>query len=77
MELKKTRRGFLIGNFKDSNNKECSIQESSVATYGAIWLGVNGTARMHIGRTQAAELIPLLQYFVDYGMLPAPLEVKS
>lgn len=41
MEIKKTSRGFCYGDFTDLNNDECSIQESSLATQPAIWLGIN------------------------------------
>ena len=40
MKLKKTIRGFKRGEFKDADNTECSIQESS-ACGAYIWLGVN------------------------------------
>lgn len=36
----KTERGFVKGTFTDRYGVECSIQESSLATEGAIWLGV-------------------------------------
>lgn len=36
-----TPRGFKSGEFKDYYDIECSIQESSLASPGAIWLGVN------------------------------------
>jgi len=37
--LRKTGRGFLIGEFRDGNGEQCSIQESSVATEPYLWLG--------------------------------------
>lgn len=30
------------------------------------------SGRMHLSQTQAAELIPLLQHFVEHGELPRP-----
>jgi hypothetical protein len=85
IEVKNNDRGFAIGEFKDLYDKDCSIQESSLATKAAIWLGCNeGThvkdvgreevclARMHLDRKRARSLILLLQYFVDHGCLPVP-----
>ena len=40
-EFTKTARGFNISSFKDRYGEECSLQESSLATESAIWLGVN------------------------------------
>jgi hypothetical protein len=78
MQTERTPRGFQRGAFTDINGEACSIQESSIATIDAIWLGMNaGThvggeclARMHLSRTMAAELIPLLIAFVETGRLP-------
>lgn len=38
---RKTHRGFDLIEFKDFNNEKCSLQESSLATESAIWLGVD------------------------------------
>lgn len=70
-------RGFMRGNFLDYNEKECSIQESSLAQPEAIWLGMDaGThihgecmARMHLTRDMAYELSSLLLRFADTGKL--------
>ncbi len=40
-KLTDTVRGFPILLFDDCYDKECSIQMSSVATYDAVWLGIN------------------------------------
>lgn len=92
MQTTPTERGFQRADFTDRYGEACSIQESSLATEDAIWLGVNdprpkvcvpgegwkevplpeGTffsGRMHLTREQVAELIPLLQRFVDTGRL--------
>lgn len=77
IEFKKTQRGFLFGEFKDRYGAECSIQESSLATEAAIWLGVdkdhNGQevqfGRMHLTQDMAKELIPVLRYFAMTGQL--------
>ena len=39
--MAKTDRGFELGKFTDRYGTECSIQESSLATEAAIWLGVD------------------------------------
>lgn len=41
MEMTKTPRGFQQLVFTDRNGQECSLQESSLATEEAIWLGIN------------------------------------
>ena len=41
INLCKTARGFQRGDFADLYGHECSIQESSLATDSAIWLGCN------------------------------------
>jgi hypothetical protein len=48
---KYTKRGFRIDEFNDLYGKKCSIQESSLATRAAIWLGCEeGTHYDHEGR---------------------------
>lgn len=65
-------RGFLRGEFTDRYGEKCSIQKSSLASEDCIWLGCNRPrgARMHLTREMAADLIPLLQHFVETGDLP-------
>lgn len=78
LKFYRTQRGFVRSDFRDLYGAECSIQESSLATDYAIWLGcdegshVDGTccARMHLNREQAAALIPVLERFVKSGHLP-------
>jgi len=62
-------RGFLKGEFHDRYGSKCSIQKSSLASEDCIWLG-RQKARMHLTRQMAADLIPLLQHFVETGELP-------
>lgn len=79
MKLKpeKNELGFKIANFVDLYGDKASIQESSLATDNAIWLGLNeGThhqgeclARMHLNQEQVAALLPLLERFVKTGHL--------
>lgn len=78
LETQRDERGFLYATFLDRYDAPCSIQESSLASEPALWLGCDtGThhagrcmARMHLTQAQAANLIPLLQYFVENGSLP-------
>jgi len=98
--LKKTKRGFKVGVFTDLYGNECSIQDSSLATQDAVWVGIDdpkpqvlipgegwqpvefpeGTAfwtRMHLGRDQAAELIEVLQRFVNTGSISESFNPES
>ena len=68
MKLKQTLRGFYVADFKDFNNNDCSIQESSLATDDCIWLGCK-EGRMHLDKKQAKKLIKLLERFVKTGFL--------
>lgn len=80
MKAKKTDRGFTYYTFEDRYKQECSLQDSSLATEAAIWLGVENTgphiyskdvtSRMHLTTEQVKDLIPLLQHFVEKGFLP-------
>jgi hypothetical protein len=70
-------RGLYGFRFKDHYKNKCSVQESSIATIGAIWLGVDEQGpgisyptRMHLTQDQVKQLIPMLQYFVEHGRLP-------
>lgn len=72
----KTRnnRGFERLDFKDRYAVDCSIQQSSLATEQALWLGVDDIypanfdspyGRMHLNVDQVKRLIEELQYWVD------------
>lgn len=75
-------RGFLKGKFKDRYGEDCSIQKSSLATEDCIWLGCDHEtvdkqgrpcgARMHLTQEMVADLLPMLQHFVETGELPQP-----
>lgn len=78
LKLEPTQRGFARADFEDLYGSHCSIQESSLATEAAIWLGVHEgsphyedrtSSRMHLNQEQAAALIPLLEHFVKTGRL--------
>lgn len=80
-----TQRGFSRWEFDDLYQQKCSLQNSSLATEGAIWLGVDNTgpslegpngkkneqvgARMHLSRKQVEQLLPLLHNFVEKGSI--------
>ena len=68
LALGATERGFEKAKFSDIYGENCSIQESSLASQSAIWLGVDDH-RMHLDRDMAAALIPLLWQFVATGKL--------
>jgi hypothetical protein len=75
--LKPTQRGLLRGEFEDRYGKQCNIQESSLATDEAIWLGIEAVsvdgvdydARMHLTKQQVRDLLPILRYFARNGNL--------
>jgi hypothetical protein len=75
MRLESTPRGFARGNFVDRYGSGCSIQESSLATERAIWLGVDipfdgePDTRMHLTIEMVQDLLPLLHRFVETGTL--------
>ena len=41
MKIGKTSRGFKHADFQDRYGEKCSIQESSLATEAALWLGID------------------------------------
>jgi hypothetical protein len=78
LKFRKTARGFARADFKDFNGDPCSVQESSLATEDAIWLGLNEgkhavdgvcLARMHLDREGAGRLADVLRRFSDTGKL--------
>lgn len=106
MTLKRenTARGFGLLKSIDLYGAAYNVQESSLASERAIWLGIDDpnplvmavdarqlgvetdqtagwvayplpgqvqlTTRMHLNQQMAAELIGVLQHFVDAGVLP-------
>ena len=86
--MEHTERGFGLIKFKDSYGCDCSLQMSSAATLGHIWLGMDADnegnpvgpkhlgvslgARMHLSRAQVADLLPYLQHFAATGELGLP-----
>ena len=68
LDFRPTRRGFWRAEFKDRYGFACSLQESSLATEDAIWLGAD-RSRMHLVQEQAAALWPSLKRFAETGSL--------
>lgn len=79
MKKGETSRGFALLTFKDTYDKPCSIQESSLASYPAIWIGYDGdqekhpvtgelmTCRMHLNKNMAKEIGLKLLEFAETG----------
>jgi hypothetical protein len=75
-----TSRGFGRIEFSDIYGAECSIQESSLATKNALWLGCDHEtihettgekcgARMHVDLALAKRIVATLQKWIDTGRL--------
>lgn len=78
-------RGFSGLEFKDRYRQECVLKNSSLATEGAIWFGVDTTGPqldgpsgkrneevqvyMHLTRRQIEQLLPLFHEFVEIGYI--------
>lgn len=79
IEWTKTGRNFIRGEFKDLYDNECSVQQSSLATEHAIWLGCNSAkfdcnnipygTRMHLTKEMARDLATILLKFATTGEL--------
>jgi hypothetical protein len=75
MKAELTSRGFSRAEFIDRYRSKCSIQDSSLASEDAIWLGVDTDfdgkecTRMHLTRELVRELLPLLQAFAETGSI--------
>lgn len=70
----KTSRGFGILKFKDLYGCECNIQQSSLATEDAIWLGC-GDAQPKIMASQAERFGVKTQETTGWIPYPIPKEV--
>lgn len=71
MKVEHTARGFEIINFVDKYGAPCTLQQSSLASFGppgssAIWFGTDKD-RMHIDREQLEELLPHLKRWAKTG----------
>jgi hypothetical protein len=74
IKYENTSRGFVIGKFKDRSGLECSIQESSLATEAAIWLGVSD-AKPEIMASQASQFGIVTNETTGWVPYPIPEEV--
>lgn len=80
MKIERTNRGFSVARFTDRYKSKCSIQNSSLASENAIWLGVDTDfegkecTRMHLTVKMVRELLPLLHDFVDHGSIDLSVE---
>lgn len=72
INLKKTSRGFHMGEFTDLYGSSCSIQKSSLATDDAIWLGVND-ANPQILVSDAKKLGLDIPSFIENGWIDYPI----
>lgn len=68
MRINYTGRGFRVVTFKDRYEQPCSIQESSSVT-PSLWFGIDSD-RMHLSQQMVRDLLPLLEYFAEHGVLP-------
>ena len=79
IEERTTERGFEFVLFHDSKGSSCSIQQSSaigdfpdaVKHPGTsfLWIGRDGSDRMHISREQVPQIIEILQRWARTGAL--------
>ena len=76
IKIGKTQRGFKLAEFEDRYANKCSIQDSSLATEAAIWLGVDTdsmgvelSTRMHLTVDMVKSLLPVLNRFVETGTI--------
>ena len=89
----KTIRGFGIITFMDRYEQDCSLQDSSLATEAAIWLGVDNTGRqiegpkgqrnedvgvrMHLTQAMVKQLLPFLTKFAETGEYLSRMEISE
>jgi hypothetical protein len=76
MVLTHTPRGFALLTFYDAYGARCSLQQSSLATDEAVWFGLDDY-RMHLTRDMVAQLLPILQEYVETGEIGCPFEVRD
>lgn len=93
LEKNTTERGFGLMTFSDINHQVCTLQDSSLATEGAIWLGVSNTGpyiegpnktknedincRMHLTQAMVKQLLPFLQEFAETGEYIANMKIPK
>ncbi len=75
LEIKPNHRGSPRAEFKDKYESQASIQDSTIAGYPMIWLGVdrdpegNTGWRMHLTQEMVQDLMPLLTAFIETGSI--------
>lgn len=77
IDLKPSPKGLIVGTFTDYDGRGCVVQESSSSVDSCLWLGVDwglhgdpsSEGRMHITKSLALELIPILRHFARTGTL--------
>ena len=81
LRFSRTGRGFRLWEFRDFYGVASSLQQSSLAYPGAIWLGadyqpanlnypednLSKNYRMHLSQDQVRELLPILIHFAETG----------
>lgn len=78
MQIKTTDRGFVKVTFDELYGMRCSIQESSLASEAALWIGGDGTrARMHLNREGVSELVQILTRWLEIGELSLPEQAAA
>jgi hypothetical protein len=78
MKVTKTSRGFELIHFKDRNGIECSLQESSLATERALWLGCQNANPRVLVPGQSWQPIPMpAEYIADTRMHLNEKQVKA
>jgi len=71
-----TKRGFRTFEFEDYYGCPCRLQESSLATEAALWLGVDREA-MHLNEERVRWLVRVLSAWLEAGELPEAVEAKE
>lgn len=93
LEKANNSRGFGHITFTDRYGQICSLQDSSLATEAAVWLGVDNTGpqlegpnktkkeqvmcRMHLTQEMVKQLLPFLQLFAEKGEYIANMEIEK
>jgi hypothetical protein len=75
MKLRTTNRGFQIVEFKDRYGHDCSLQQSSLATEDAVWLGIDN-ANPQIMASQARRHGVITEATTGWVPYPIPEEVS-
>jgi len=79
IEMKRNQRGFVLGEFVDRYGVPCSIQESSLATEAAIWLGSDDAVPLQCVYGKGWQPVPNMpdEYIVHTRMHLTVEQVKA